>query len=242
MAHGSPDWSKYLRNSRRFSVQDLGEMAARLGSPDTFDRRGEVLFYDVFDHGLTSWNLDYHGTGAVASIVASGTIYSGYAAQLTPGTDGDMFTQLLKYVGAYQANRCGIEAAFTMLHGSYQFSIGVTVFDGVNQHYFSIGVDAVNNQLFYEDYVPHHIVLDNIPQPWGQPSPQHYLKIVGDASLNRYIRAIYDGREYDMSGIVPSLLPNSSTPQLGLSLQATGTAGAFLASTVSHAIVTLNEP
>lgn len=36
---------------------DIGELAARLGSPITYDRRGNVVWYDNFEEPVTGWHI-----------------------------------------------------------------------------------------------------------------------------------------------------------------------------------------
>ena len=56
MAHGAPDWFGTTPQGMVHRVADLAELAARLGSPDVFDRRGNVLFMDSFENGQNNWS------------------------------------------------------------------------------------------------------------------------------------------------------------------------------------------
>lgn len=47
-------------NSTTYTLQDMSELAARLGSPATFDRRGEVVWMDDFEDGL-KWGTPVAG-------------------------------------------------------------------------------------------------------------------------------------------------------------------------------------
>ena len=56
MGHGYPDYGTQGPVSTVHSIQDLGELAVRLGSIVTFDRRGNVLWLDGFDSGIGAWS------------------------------------------------------------------------------------------------------------------------------------------------------------------------------------------
>ena len=36
-------------------ITDMGELAARLGAPNVFDRLGSIVWYDDFQYGLSRW-------------------------------------------------------------------------------------------------------------------------------------------------------------------------------------------
>jgi len=52
MAHGTPDWGVTASKKTIYSLHDMGELAVRLGSIVSFDRRGDVIFSDSFQNGL----------------------------------------------------------------------------------------------------------------------------------------------------------------------------------------------
>ncbi|GAG01299.1 unnamed protein product, partial [marine sediment metagenome] len=58
-----PDDYKWLPGSTRFPLSDIGELAVRLGSLCSYDRRGEVIFIDDFGHGVNGYVLSHVGTG-----------------------------------------------------------------------------------------------------------------------------------------------------------------------------------
>jgi len=49
MPRGHPDYGQAGPTSLIATVPDLGELAARLGSNNTWDRRGFILWYDDFE-------------------------------------------------------------------------------------------------------------------------------------------------------------------------------------------------
>jgi len=58
MPHGGPDWSTGGQIGTVHTIEDLGELAARLGSPVTFDRRGNVVFLEDFESGDERWQTE----------------------------------------------------------------------------------------------------------------------------------------------------------------------------------------
>lgn len=62
MVHGTPDWG-LKKKSTVYALDDMAELAVRLGSIVTFDRRGDVIFLDDFEDGIIRWST----TGVVSS-------------------------------------------------------------------------------------------------------------------------------------------------------------------------------
>ena len=65
MAHGHPDYGGAAPLATVYTLQDLAELAARLGSIDVFDRRGNVLLLDDFESGIKKWL--FGGTGSYSA-------------------------------------------------------------------------------------------------------------------------------------------------------------------------------
>jgi len=79
VAHGAPDWWGTEQTSTVHLVQDVGELAARLGSIVTFDRRGNVIWLTSFEDGLqgTSFGVDHvDSKGTLSTNRALGGAYS----------------------------------------------------------------------------------------------------------------------------------------------------------------------
>ena len=70
----------------KLSTIGLAELAARLGSPTTYERRGALIFADIFDSGLSKWNTDTSGAGASVALTALYASVGKYSAMLTAGS------------------------------------------------------------------------------------------------------------------------------------------------------------
>ncbi|GAG14536.1 unnamed protein product, partial [marine sediment metagenome] len=64
MPHGVKPYGRTEAQNTVFGLQDMGELAARQGSIVTFDRRGNVIWYDDFESSLNKWLLYDLGVGA----------------------------------------------------------------------------------------------------------------------------------------------------------------------------------
>ena len=72
------------------------ELAARLGSPDTFDRRGDVLWMDDFESGL-KWRTSLLGTGSLIDLTATMAASGGKCCRLVTGSANNDYAYLLRH-------------------------------------------------------------------------------------------------------------------------------------------------
>ena len=56
MPRGQADFGQYAVKEVSASISDMGEVAARLGSIDIYDKRGDVVFFDNFEGAFLRWN------------------------------------------------------------------------------------------------------------------------------------------------------------------------------------------
>ena len=68
MAGETPDYGRLSAQATVFPVTDLGELAARLGSIVSHDRRGDVIWLDGFEDGLDKWQPTTSGSGAAVDL------------------------------------------------------------------------------------------------------------------------------------------------------------------------------
>jgi len=104
MAHGQPDYGMYTLANTIYRLTDMGELAARLGSINTYDRRGDVIFLDSFESGLTAWSPSSACTGSDLVQSAKHARSGGFSAKFVCGSDGTRQAQLAKQYSNY--TRC----------------------------------------------------------------------------------------------------------------------------------------
>lgn len=71
-----------------YTSTDVGELAARLKSCDVFDRRGNIVFIDDFEDGISNWQVDANGTGGKVTWCSTTSSGGGFCAELIGGSDG----------------------------------------------------------------------------------------------------------------------------------------------------------
>jgi len=196
----SPDFSKYLPGSTRFSLQDMGELAARLGSPMTFDRRGEVVFMDDGSLGLAPWGSGWDGAGGAVEVTCYAGASSPYSIMLTPGTTLDKWARITHYATPKDVSRMGLEATLSFDSLFDEHRLYLRWYGGDFTNYSVLSLNAADQTLDLLNELNVMVPVADIPVSFWAGTLHHTIKFVVDFSVQRYIRAVYDDLEIDLTG------------------------------------------
>jgi hypothetical protein len=138
--HGYPDYGNDPL-ALALQVTDLGELAARLGSPYNILRSGKVIYMDTFEDGITRWISSISGDGTVTQ--STNKPYSGLnSLMITPSSTLNNFVGIYKYIPLV---RYGVYGFDTLIHFNT---------DGVNSSPKFLGMFEINiTPNFYQGSV-----------------------------------------------------------------------------------------
>lgn len=241
MKHGAPDWSVYRPSSTSYPVLDLAELAARLGSIDTFDRRGDILFLEDFESGLNKWWFDLTPTGAAAALDPTHTRSKGYSLKLTTGTDDDFITEASHDEPFPALGTFGLEVSATNEDDLPELGIWIFIFTGTVRLTGALFHLAAANALAYLDDTAIYQTLDAVNLP-----DTDYLfntfKLVIDAQTQMYKHAILNSTQYDLSAYplyAPALV---TAPFMRVLIHTVGNGDDNYSIYVDDIILTRDEP
>lgn len=199
MAHGQPDFGMYTLAKTIYRLADMGELAARLGSPDTFDRRGEVIWYDDFESGISKWYNLTPGGDIKITQSAEHSRNGGFAAKaFFPAAD--TANQTLECRLPYPVlSELGFEVSFTTNPSLDFIEFYFVRHDRLNYYRGLIRYNMQTRLLTYYDH-------ENVPQTLNDNLYLHHddmlfhtMKLVVDFENKRYERLIIDDLVYDLS-------------------------------------------
>ena len=241
-AHDMPDDYDWLPGSARFPLSDLGELAARLKSPDTFDRRGDVLWMDVGDKGLGSYAYSYFGVGSSVMVLATYALHGSYALWLTAGSTLSCNAALSKMLANSSMLRAGLEIAFCLLSPALYFRTRLIYFIGTQQLDVNIRYNFATTALEYQgsDGVFYAFAtVGQLDNPYGI---YHHLKLVVDFTIGHYVRCLFNDIEYDLSAHAVRTAPFVGVSHYELWVVQEGRPLNNDQAIIGHVIMTGNEP
>ena len=242
MAHGAKDWSKYGAGGERYSLQDMAELAARLGSPVTYDRRGEVLWYDRMQDGTSAWEVSSGGTGGAGESVGEKTFWPGFALKLTAGSTSTHLVNLSRWFSPSAPGKFGLEASVWLTAAFESFDLFIYSIYGDVSTISSIRLnkDPLELQYYGSDGLYHTVA--EIAQFYQSNMMYVTAKFVGDFVTGEYIRALFGRTEYDLTGTPMQVGAGSGTENNRAVLRFTGRSGFNDTCQIGNVVYTVNEP
>jgi len=200
MVHTFPDYTTKYKMVKVFSQIDSGELAARLGSINTFDRRGNIVWMDDFEDTATKWG--YSLTGGRGSIVTSNArAWTGdQSMQIVTGAQVDDMALMEKYFSLLSDTRLGLELRVTRTGSNSMFYMGLYGDNGTNQYNGTLRWNWSNGHVDYRDSgggwpnLKDDVLMDITDEHWLP------LKVVIDWDNLEYVRALVEDQEYDLTG------------------------------------------
>jgi len=225
-----------------WSVTDLGEVAARLGSIVTFDRRGDVYWLDDFEDGKAKWAAETSGAGAGVAVSTTYARNGAKSVELTAGTDMSHYAGIGRLFPYPALSRWGFEGSWSFDSDLETFDIIISVYDGTNLTSAILRYDCVNQKVQYLDSAGAMQDLATSVDLHDYYNMFNTFKLVLDLETGKYERAIANESEYDMAGIALQQAAIAVSPVVKLSMRNTAVGGTGGVVYVDDVIVTRNEP
>lgn len=127
MPRGAPDWGLWGPAQASGLMDDEGELAARLGSPVRWDRRGDVLYQTSFENGLEGWVTDGVGAGTSVDLYTGIALTGAYSIRLIKGDGDGGISGIHRFIAPLVISKYGLEVGFTVTEFLRYFTISLTI-------------------------------------------------------------------------------------------------------------------
>ncbi|MBA7572235.1 hypothetical protein ES708_14011 [subsurface metagenome] len=242
MAHGQPDFGAYAAKETVGSLADIGELAARLGSIVTYDRRGDVVFLDSFESGLSAWYTDFSGAGGGVTQSPDHARNGMFSTRMVCGSNLLREAYLWKYLPYPIAGNLGVEFSFTMHDELELLDLTIETIDDVKTLWAQLRYDQDAKVLKYRSTGGAWKELQTALTLLEFDDMFHTLKVVIDYKNGNFVRALLDERSWDMSTFPIWSLGAMVGNRMHIALVTTGVALANATIYIDDFIVTQNEP
>lgn len=242
MARGQPDFGMYAPKTTTASLADMAELAVRLGSIVSYDRRGDVIYLDDFEAAVIKFIISVSAGGAI--VLDSTSVRSGFqAVKFTTAAAALNSALLRKWLSVVGSRRLGAEFHFSYPADTYTLSLSLAYYSSTTLYYGEVRLDFTDNTLKIIDGDGN---WNTIAENLSLAKYYHQftgLKLVADFSTNKYVRLLLGNTEYDVSAYSLETAASALKEGLGVFTQVfnddTGTAASLW---IDDLIVTQNEP
>ena len=223
-------------------IGDLAELAARLGSVDTWNREGLVIHLEDFGAGVAAWTITGSGTGAEA--ITSNAAYRSapYSCKMVPGSTSGFSITLQRYFPLPELGTYGLEMSFCMTGTADRVQLFLVHRDGSEAHWYGLEYDHTEGELLLYDATVVWLTLVT-GLDLNDPTLEFVtLKMAVDLESEKHMRAIVNGVEYDTSLYGPLDASDSDGPSLEVRITVLDESGGAGHIFVDDIIQTLVEP
>ena len=187
----------------RGNVNTVGnaELAVRLGSIATFDRRGNILWMDDFEGVFLNWGYSAVGIGAAVSLSTSQALTGSQSCKLTTSTIPDIPIIIYKRLAYPILGRMGFEIAFTYSADIVHWRVSHVLYDGTSIHKPGIIYDKGLNAIYYYDNEGDTVKIADVPTIPSYDYLFNKVKLVVDFAKGKYVKLIFNDIEYPLTDI-----------------------------------------
>ena len=242
MAGETPDYGRLSAQATVFPVTDLGELAARLGSIVSHDRRGDVIWLDGFEDGLDKWQPTTSGSGAAVDLSTSRARNGLFSARLVAGSDTNRLAQIRRFLPFPSLSAFGLEISFGPPTTIDSLLLTLEINHGASRVQFQVRYRDTDDDLQYRDSVGAYITFATDITLIDTNRIFHTAKLVVDGRLGQYLRFIWDNTEYDLSGNAGFTVAPLTVARMDVIIDLVGRAGQNDIVYVDDVIITQNEP
>ena len=242
MPHGYPDWGPSAPIATVYSLQDMAELAVRLGSIVTFDRRGAVCWLDDFEHTINHWEIHIDSPPGAITLSAEAARTGALSAKITsPSINGDA-SEMVKRLPCPTPSNLGFEFSWAGAEDLAYLRAQIMLNPTGYRYYFDIRYDIAQDYLYYRNSAGTWVQLS--PRVWTAKSPYVWntIKFVIAATTFKWKHILFNSQPFDMANI-PGYQPSIGHPyEMDARIAAySGTAGSKLVY-IDDVIITQNEP
>ena len=241
MVSTRPDYSsKWRSDTPTFNI-NTGEIARRINPVSSPDGRGRVRWFDDMQGIEDSWQ--YQVVGAGSNSVTTQFPYTGdQAFRLTTGIVAGQASHMFKILDPGLNPRIGVEVFVANIDKDGRFVLQMSC---SNDGFYAIGglrIDIKNDKVHLN---PHD------PIAWTEIADHEFsdinrafmsMKLVGDFSTAKWVRAIVNGVEYNISAYDWTQAAGAHPYRVGITLKAQNIDAEACVFNIGGVFITDNEP
>lgn len=216
MVRTAPDYSNVRAGEPLHRLDDMAELAVRLGSPDRFSREGNVVYLTNFENGMPSWETAANGTGASVGLSAEHARSGSFSVEMVGGSDGVGSAQISKAFPYPVLSKYSFECSFIFLHEVQYLILTLGLRDGAEEHQYQITYEPAAEEVRVTIPGGSSVtVLEDIDLSVGS-GLFHTIKFIADLENGNYERIIVDEESLGLTDYEPYTFAHVSSPHINI--------------------------
>jgi hypothetical protein len=174
--------------------------AAKMGSMQNWDYRGQVYYQTAFENGAKPWLKYPAGTGSEIVIDPSMWLSGGYALKMTAGSDGTHNAYIEALIQRPPTGYTGCEIVWSKAGTTGYVLLELRLYIGGVIYWARLRYSNVDNRMEYWTSMGAWAFWGN---PYFVSSQESFnrMKLVVDVVNHNYVRAMWGQTQQDMAGV-----------------------------------------
>lgn len=242
MAHGAPDNFEVQQKATTYRLDDMAELAVRLGSLNIFHRLGDVVFLDGFESGIDAWAQET--IMGLATISEDGISYKtgGFGCEVIHPGDNENYCGIYRGMSYHIGGKIGFEYSLSGWGDKKEVVIKIRVYDGSDMIYGTILYSETDKTLIYQDWEDEpQVFASDVNLILDYPMWTTW-KLIIDMTEEKYCKLIVGLNTYSLSNIKLYKIRDDSPPQIFAEIYMRSEGVDTSTLIVDDCILTQNEP
>jgi len=175
------------------------ELAARLGSPVSYERSGQVQLMESFENGRQLWLESISGTGSATELDPTTAKTGGYSIKLTGGSTLGRSAKVYMTKGLLPIGRMGLALSFAIPTWFESLTILLQQYTGTTYYFAGVRFNHAGGQIQLLNSLGN---WTNMVAFTIYPREKEFwstMKLVVDLTENEYDKLRWNASEYDWS-------------------------------------------
>ncbi len=241
MAHGAPDYSNVKKDGFVFRIDDMAELAVRLGSIVSYDRRGDVYWFYGFDYGIGDLLESTVGASSTVSLRTDFYEHPPFACRLTAGGDAGNYATISRRLATPSTVNVGTQVSIRPSSSSADIRLYIENFNGTSRFRSKLRLNPQVGTLQIEDDTEGWVTIATGLPAFTSIAHFIHMKVIMDITTNKYVKAVLDDTEYDISDYDAAESSSSISKSILASVYNLSTESGNDSINVDNLIVTINE-
>jgi len=242
MAHGAPDYSDVRKEGLVYRIDDMAELAARLGSLLTYDRRGDIFWSYGFDDGIGDFTELALGAGAEVTLNNTYFHNPPFSLNLTSGAAVGNLTRISRLFPVPYDLAMGFAVAVRPTATTDTCEINVMHYTGEVLWYTLLIVDFANGKITIRTDETDPLTITSDVAYLSSSFVFNHLKLVVNLADHSLVRFSLNNNVYSLDGYTMRSEASATAERIYLDIVNKNTAALSTDLYVDNIILTTAEP
>jgi hypothetical protein len=241
MTHGAPDYSNVQKLGGVYRLDDMAELAARLGSLMSYDRRGDIFWSYGFNDGIGDFTELALGANAAVSLNNTYFHNPPYSLELKSGDAIGNLARISRLFPVPYNLTMGFAVAVRPTATTDTCVIDVMHYTGSVLHYTNLIIDFANGQITISNQEDDPYTITTSVGYLSSSFVFNHFKLVVDLNDHTLVRFGLNDNNYSLAGYTMKNEASATAERIYFDVLNKNTAALSTEMYVDSIIITTNE-